>query len=229
MKLAAALLGTLLLVACSDASVGDAGGDGAGAGPGEGGSGASGPATSTGTTGSAATVGAGGGALRLGPEHCDEPSPGVTVGFDVGQQLGDVVVKDCDGNDISLEAFCGAQALWVFAAHGWCPLCQSVSGKQESILADYAAQGLVAINVVVQDGQSQPPDPAYCALWRETHGHVGVYTLYDPTESILALWPGGSSSLSAFVDADRVIRSKLVHESNEATIRSEIEAALAPP
>jgi hypothetical protein len=210
-----------LLVACSGAETSEpdgTGGDGAGAGP---------VAATTGTT--PATTGAtvGTGAGGLGPELCPA-DPGVVEGFAVGERLADVVVKDCAGNDVSLSAFCGAEALWIFAAHGWCPLCQSVSGAQESILDEYAGQGLVAINVVVKNGQSESPSADYCALWRETHGHQDVFTLYDPDGDILALWPGGSTSLSAFVDRNRIVRSKLEHESDQEAIRAEIEAALAP-
>jgi hypothetical protein len=212
-------------------------GDADGGGGSENGVGASGSATSSdvsggnGTSaasGTTSSTGSSGSAGGLGPEYCPAPDPGITEGFDIGERLAGVTVKDCSGNDVGLDAFCGAKALWIFAAHGWCPLCQSVSGKQEDILADYAAQGLVAINVVVENGQSQPPDAAYCELWRDNHGLAQVYTLYDPTGDILALWPGGSSSLSAFVDRDRIIVSKLVYSANdEAAIRQQIEAALA--
>ena len=130
--------------------------------------------------------------------------------------------------DLWHESFCGAKALWIFAAHGWCPLCQSVSSKQEAILADYAEQGLVALNVIVVNGQSEPATPEYCQLWRETHGLQEVFSLHDPEENVLQLWPGGSSSLSAFVDGDRIIRAKLVHDSSEASIRADIEQVLAP-
>jgi hypothetical protein len=167
-----------------------------------------------------------GGDAVLGTELCPDDA-GIAEGFDVGQRLGGIEVRRCSGEVVSLDAFCGAQALWIFAAHGWCPLCQSVSSEQESIQQEYAAQGLVSVNIVVADGLDDPPDAAYCDLWRSEHGHAEVVTLYDPTGSVLALWPGGSSSLSAFVDADRVIRAKLVHESSVAKIRAELDAALA--
>ncbi len=214
LSLAAAVL---FLVACSDAETNDADGAG-GEGAGDGGTAAT---TATGAATTGVTTGG------LGPALCPD-DPEVAEGFDVGERLTGVVVKDCAGNDVSLSAFCGAEALWIFAAAGWCPLCQSVSAAQESILDEYAGQGLVAINVVVENGQSEPPTADYCALWRATHGHEDVFTLYDPDGDILALWPGGSTSLSAFVDRDRIIRSKLVHNSNKEAIRDEIEATLAP-
>ncbi len=232
MRTLPALLLALLLPACTGS--GDADGDGGADNDG----GASGSATSSDVSSasgtsvastSASSTGSTGSAGGLGPEYCPAPDPAFPEGFDIGDRLAGVTVKDCAGNDVGLDAFCGADALWIFAAHGWCPLCQNVSGKQEAILADYAGQGLVAINVVVENGQSQPPDASYCETWRDSHGLVEVYTLYDPTGDILALWPGGSSSLSAFVDRDRLIVSKLSYSANtETAIREQIEAALAP-
>ena len=220
MRCCALLLLALLPPACTDSvSESDAGAEGGG-----GAVTTTVGVTGTGQGGASATSTTGGGPA-LGAELC--PDPAVSVGFDVGKQLADVVVKDCAGNDVSLDTLCGASALWIFAAQGWCPLCKSVSAKQEAIVADYAAEGLVGVNVIVETAQYEPPTAAYCELWRETYGQAEVFTLYDPTGSILALWPGGSSSLSAFIDGDRIVASKLSYEADEATIRAEIEATLA--
>lgn len=178
--------------------------------------------------GGGGTGGAGTGGAAWGPEHCPSTPPGVEVGFDIGDQMGDIVVKDCDGNDVSLSAFCGASALWVFAAYGWCPLCQSVSAQQEALTDKLAGKNIASLNVIVQNGQAQPPDANYCKVWRDAHGHEDVVTLYDPTGAVLALWNGGgSSSYSAFIDADRVIVSTLAHSSDLDAIEAGIEGALA--
>lgn len=181
--------------------------------------------------GGAATGGAGGGGsggIAWGPEHCPPAPAGVEVGFSIGDQLGEVVVKDCDGNDVSLTRFCGASALFVFAAYGWCPLCQSVSAQQEALTDSFAGQNVASLNIIIQNGQAQPPDAAYCKVWRAQHGHEDVVTLYDPTGAVLALWNGGgSSSYSAFIDSDRVIVSTLAHNGDISAIEAGIEGALA--
>ena len=51
--------------------------------------------------------------------------------------------------------------------------------------------------------------------------------IYDPTGAVLALWPGGSSSLSAFVDHQRIITGKLVHTADTAAIKAGIQKALS--
>lgn len=203
---------------------GDTGGSETGTGAGGGAMGGASSTSSSPTSGS--TTSSSSGVGGLGADLCPEPEPPISSGFAVGDQLANVVVKDCEGNDVALDDFCGADGFWIFAAHGWCPLCQSVSGKQEGIVADYA--GLAAVNVLLENGTGGVPDEAYCALWRDTHGHDAVVTLFDPTGEVLALWPNGSTSLSAFVDRDRIVRSKLEHESSETLIRQNIEAALAP-
>lgn len=225
-----------LLAACSNAVDGGAGGSTGGAlgtstststSTGAGGEGT----TSTGTGGAVGGVGGsdtGGGGSTWGADQCPNPPAGVKVGFDVGDQMGDIVVKDCDGNDVSLKAFCGASALFVFAAYGWCPLCQSVSSAQEAITDSFAGQNVASVNIVVQNGQAAPPDANYCKTWRDAHGHADVVTLFDPTGAVLALWNGGgSSSYSAFIDSDRVIVSTLAHTSDTNAIKAGIEGALA--
>lgn len=162
----------------------------------------------------------------LGPEHCPMPMAGVEVGYAVGNQLADIVVKDCEGNDYSLQALCGAKALHIFASHGWCPLCQSFSGQQETVHDQYAAQGLASVNIVLEKASGAAPDAAYCKLWRDQFGLSDVITLYDPTGAAKVLW-SNTSSLSAFISADRIIVSKMEHDANVNTIRTRIEEALA--
>jgi hypothetical protein len=159
----------------------------------------------------------------LGPELCPAPAD---AGYEVGQLLPTLEVRDCDGNAFSLDALCGAEALWIFAAHGWCPLCQSVGENAESLHDSFAGTGLVSINVIVQDPDYEAPDAAYCQKWRDINGHDDVITLFDPAGVLLPLW-SESSSLSAFVSADRRIVSKLEHDSNLEHIAAGIEGALA--
>jgi len=96
-------------------------------------------------------------------------------------------------------------------------------------LADLVAEAGFPGGVInVATGLGETPTADYCQLWRDEHGHEDVVTLFDPTGAVLALWPGGSSSLSAYVDRDRIIRGKLEHDANLEHIEAEIEAALAP-
>jgi hypothetical protein len=157
---------------------------------------------------------------------CPPPPAGVSVGFAEGDQLPEIVVKDCDGNDVSLRRFCGADAFWIFGSFGWCPLCRSVATQAEALHDGYAGTNLASVHVLIEDPQGNPPDAAFCRTWQNTYGLSDVVTLYDPAGVIRPLWPD-TSSLSAFVDRRRVIVSKLAHESSAVLIRAGIDAALA--
>ncbi len=54
-----------------------------------------------------------------GPEQCPDAPDGVTKGYKVGNQMAELKLQDCDGNDVFLSDFCGATGTWIFAAHGW--------------------------------------------------------------------------------------------------------------
>ncbi len=203
---------------------GGGGGGSGGGGSGGGGGGSGGGGSGGGGSGGGSSSGSGGGNAAV----CPEAPSGVDVGFDVGDQLADVVVKDCEGQDYALTELCGKKGLHVFAAHGWCPLCKSVAGQQEALHDKYAASGLGSVNIVVQTAAGGQPDAAYCKLWREQFGQDDVITLYDPTGASLAIWPGGSSSLHAFVNADRVIVQKLEHTSDLVAIEGGIQKAIGP-
>ncbi len=215
---------------------GSAASTGSGAAGGAGGTGAGGEATAgTGGSGSTTTTsaastgsGGGGGDPGWGVDQCQSPPAGVAVGYAIGDQLPEIVVKDCDGNDVSLKELCGASALWIFAAYGWCPLCKSVSEQQEVIHDSFAGQDLASVNIIIENGQGSTPDENFCKTWRAKFGMEDVRTFYDPTGAILALWPEqGTSSMSAFLDNDRVLVSRFVHSADVAAIKAGIHGALA--
>lgn len=160
-------------------------------------------------------------ALVLAIAGCsEEPVPAV------GERLPSLTVKRCDGSDVALDSFCGADALYIFVAHGWCPLCKRVSAREEEIHDSFTGVNLAAVNVVVETGLNEEPDGAYCDLWRSTNHQEDVVTLYDPEGVSLSLWEEDTSSLSAFVDKDCLITGKLTHNSDIDMIKAGIQAAL---
>ena len=149
----------------------------------------------------------------------------MAVGYDKGNQLDALTLKDCEGNDVSLSEVCGAHAAWLFFAHAWCPHCKKSSSLAESIHSKYADQGLVTIHVVVEDAVQGKPDAADCKTWRETFGHENVLTLYDPTGASYVLWEQNYTALNVFMDGDRVITNK-THTDSQSTIELSIQGAL---
>ena len=80
-----------------------AGGKGAGAGP------ANGPETSSQSLTRQQSL------HGWGPEYC----PTGTAGNAIGQMLAQLSLVDCEGNPVEIDAICGADAGWLFFAHGW--------------------------------------------------------------------------------------------------------------
>lgn len=164
-----------------------------------------------------------------GPDKCPPSSSATSHGHDErGTPLGRIVVKDCEGRDVSLDRFCGADALWVFAAHGWCPHCQAVSAEAESIMASYADRNVAAVNVLVESPKGEAPTAEDCKAWARRFGlGRNVVPLYDPTGmALLGLWDGPTTALSVFVSKDRTIAGK-THLDDADILRAGIDVALA--
>ncbi|MEZ4265549.1 MAG: redoxin domain-containing protein [Myxococcota bacterium] len=161
----------------------------------------------------------------LGPSHCPAAPPGASPGFGLGDQLAPRTFKNCDGEPVSLDAYCGADGLWLFFAHGWCPHCQKTSGFMEGVVSDYAAAGLVGVNVLMETGSGGVPTAASCREWRDNFGLKGAVTLYDDQGAAQALWDTPYTALSVFVDRDRVIVKK-AHSDDEAQIRNVLNVML---
>jgi hypothetical protein len=169
------------------------------------------------------------GGSSWGPSSCPALPAGKSVGLATGQQLANLVVRDCDGNAYALDSVCGSSATWLFVAHGWCPYCQSVSKNAESTLSSYAGRNVAAVNVLVENAASGPPTMTDCKAWRDTYALTHVIALYDPDGVTRGLFDAGSSALSVFLDKERVIRSKIIHTDDVVAIKAGIDAALAPP
>jgi len=161
-----------------------------------------------------------------GASKCPALPAGKQSGLDTGQQLAQLTVKDCDGNDYALENVCGASATWLFVAHGWCPYCRNATKSSEALLASYAGKNVAFVNVLVQNAQSQPPTMVDCKAWRDTYKLTNVIALYDPAGVTLGLFNAGSSALGVYMDKDRVIRSKTIHTDDQTAIKAGIDGAL---
>lgn len=160
-------------------------------------------------------------ASTWGPEHC----PAGATGFGIGDVLGAVTVKTCEGEDFALEQLCGAGGLWIFAAHAWCPNCQLTAGFAEEVHAGFAEHELASVNVVVEGATALPPTAQDCVQWRDTFGLEDVVTLYDPSGSLSVLREQNLTALSVFVTGERRINAKL-HTDDRPTIEGQIRAAL---
>lgn len=161
---------------------------------------------------------------QWGPEHC----PGVgalTRGFEVGNAIGDLGLKDCDsGATASIDDVCGAAATWIFIAHTHCPTCRATAAFTDSVAAEVADKNVAIVHVVHDD------DGTSCAEWRAAYdlaGLANVHVYADPDGSAWAkLKADDYTAPSAFLDARRVITFK-EHGLSQRAVLSQIDAALA--
>jgi thiol-disulfide isomerase/thioredoxin len=160
-----------------------------------------------------------------GADQCPATPAGVNLGYATGDQLDSLVLKDCEDNDVSLDAVCGADVTWMFFAHGWCPHCKLASSLMEEIDEEYAQHNMAVVNIVVESASGGPPTADTCQAWRDTYGQEDVLTLYDPTGASFVLWEQNYTALSVFLDGNRVIDSKL-HSDSEVTLKSTLNSLL---
>ncbi len=237
MRSASFLLVGLLSIACSGSSGSEPGGSAAGSGGsqasgGTTGGGAVGGSSAGGAAGSLGSGGAGsggvgnggkGGSDGWGPSAC--PAPTTTVGYSVGDTLGDLVVVDCDtGAPRSLDEVCGADATWVFVAHSHCPTCKATATFTPSVAQKVATQNVAIAHIMFDDNGTS------CPTWRKGHGLEGlpnVKVYQDPTGAVWSkLKTSNYTAPSVFLNAARVITHQ-EHGLSESEVLSQIAGALS--
>ena len=114
---------------------------------------------------------------------CEEPSAGNCVyqgnGTNIGNQIGDFTLKNCDGDSISLHDYCGdAKAVWFVLVAGWCGACEEYAPMAEQMWKQFRGDGLQLIFVLGENMASGVPTPGYCKQWKQSHG-VSAPVLID--------------------------------------------------
>ncbi len=158
-----------------------------------------------------------------GAAECAAPTS--AVGFDVGDTIGDLGVKDCEtGAPVSIDELCGASATWIFAAHTHCPTCQATAGFTDEVAAAVASKNVAIAHLVYDDNGTS------CAKWRDAYklaGFSNVRVYDDPGGAAWAkLKLENYTAPSAFLDAKRVVTFKK-HSLAKAAVLTQIDAALA--
>jgi hypothetical protein len=163
-----------------------------------------------------------------GTDQCPALPTNVASGFLVGDQLGELVLKDCDGADVDLRELCGADVLWLSIAHAWCPHCRENGANMERMRNELAedGDGIAAISILIDGNELGTPATAeLCTGWRAQFGQDLVLTLFDPDERSMQLFERSVTALNVVIDRNRVIRDKL-HTDVEEDILAAINAVL---
>jgi thiol-disulfide isomerase/thioredoxin len=161
-------------------------------------------------------------ATDWGPQYCP---PG--TGFEVGDAIGDLGVKDCDtGADATIDEVCGASATWIFVAHTHCPTCQATAAFTDEVAAAVAGQNVAIVHIVYDDSGTT------CAQWRAAYKLAGIPNVRVYEDPRAAVWSKirtqGSTAPSAILDRRRVITVKQHAMTKDAILRELAYARTRP-
>lgn len=107
---------------------------------------------------------------------CTPAPPG---GLDVGDTVLDAELLECAGSAVQVHSLCGPRATLVVQYYGWCPPCFRHIELARELQAQYSADGLATLVVVVEDPLGDKADAEYCAGLRN-HFDFDAWFLRDP-------------------------------------------------
>lgn len=160
---------------------------------------------------------------QWGKDKCASKRP---EGTGAGQRVRQMILKDCDGKEVSLDDYCGAAAIWLFIGHGWCPNCKKTAGFADEIAREYADRGVVVVNLLGQDAEYHTPTAEFCRAWRDKYGLTDTVVMFDSYGDQAKSFENGATPIQVFIDVDHVIASR-ANTSTPSVIRAQIDSALA--
>lgn len=104
-------------------------------------------------------------------------------GKDIGQNIADFPLQNCNGDFIDLHSRCGGtNAVWIVASAGWCGACESFVPKVGDAYKENIDKGLDIMIVVGEDKNGAPATLEYCKFYAEAKGidPSQVYIDNDP-------------------------------------------------
>jgi peroxiredoxin len=158
--------------------------------------------------------------LEADREPCENPEttcpPTGPFGGDLGNQLPDLQLADCDGQTVSLHELCGANAGLIYHFYGWCASCFDFVRGLNDLYDSHHPRGLKILMIVAEDPLQQPATLEYCQALRDTIG-LQVRMVYDPDGSFA---PYGGAGY-AIVIAEN---TEIVFKRDDATTQAVITA-----
>jgi thiol-disulfide isomerase/thioredoxin len=161
----------------------------------------------SGSSGSSVSAGAGGnggagggGGADLGP--CLPASEPFGTDPSAGESFGDVKLTSCDGQSHYLDEIrCQNAITLISIGAGWCGPCKEEAPVLEAASKTLAGQGIGIIQVLFEDGQSNPATTLFCEAWTsELALTIPVYV--DPPANTLTFFDAPAAPLNVVVDHD---------------------------
>jgi peroxiredoxin len=134
------------------------------------------------------------------------PADLVGVGFDVGEVVPDVRLRDQHGDEVSLWQFHGRVVLVTISAV-WCLPCHELAEEAEAVLDRYPGEEVVLLTVLEEDAGGLSPEVADAATWADTYG-ADSPVLVDPEHRFGPALSGQFPSILA-IDRDLVVAATL--------------------
>jgi hypothetical protein len=133
------------------------------------------------------------------------PPGSETVGSEVGDTMGEVVLSDCEGNLHSIHQLCPRKASWIYIYAGWCGPCQEHMNWAEFWYQGYGEYDFNAYVVITDGPNFETVTPAYCQQVRANFG-LTMTVLMDPQEKVSALAGTDGSDVNIVLGQGSVIR-----------------------
>ena len=102
-----------------------------------------------------------------------------------GDVAANFTLEDQHGEMVDLYSFCGHNVMIAFGA-SWCGPCQQLAAEVQDLQDEYSADGFQAIEILIQDQGSNPPDTADLQDWASDFDLETVPVLDDGE---YAVWP----------------------------------------
>ena len=118
-----------------------------------------------------------------------------------------ILAKDLDGNDFSLNSFKGKVIMITFSAY-WCGPCRSETRELPGFYNKYKNQGFEIVQVLMEDESGRTADLSDIKRWAAEFG-INFTLLYDEDESSSSDYNIRSIPTNIIIDKDFKVRKIL--------------------
>jgi peroxiredoxin len=147
------------------------------------------------------------------------PESNLPTGTQVGQVPPDFVLKDAQGQPVSLTSFRGRPVLLIFWA-SWCTHCQATMPRIESIYEQYSDQGLAVIGVSVPGLSGETKESALAFVQQKG---ITFPIVFDEGASAYREYQVVGVPTLIFVDRNGVIVSNHAGEMDIQSLQAQIQ------
>jgi peroxiredoxin len=147
----------------------------------------------------------------------------------VGNRIGNIAINiteiSSNGNNVTLESYRGSVILLTVSTM-WCGPCRAEAPELVQLHNDFANQGLVIIQIIYQDEDTNPADNSDLARWIQEFG-LPFTVCSDPDRSTVDtyLLPSDGIPFNVVIDRDFIIRQR-IEGYNPSRLRRSIQQLL---